>query len=223
MTFKTGLFILLGIISFSVSLLIKKNRKRSDEIRKRMLDKVSQVKDIETFKSSSDYKSLISNSIITLLEDFDVHQQVAKKMNNQEIQLVEKKLNLNLPNSYKIFLKYFGDGAYWIYFQTIDQIQNYSWLKDYRDNLGETLQLNKETIDVDSLLCLMSEDSNGGAWCWLTFQQNNDGEWPLAYYSISDKKLHYKVKNFTEWLKILTETKYEVIRELDIDEKLGLG
>ena len=223
MTFKTGLFILLGIISFSVSLLIKKNRKRSDEIRKRMLDKVSQVKDIETFKSSSDYKSLISNSIITLLEDFDVHQQVAKKMNNQEIQLIKKKLNLNLPNSYKIFLKYFGDGAYWIYFQTIDQIQNYSWLKDYRDNLGETLQLNKETIDVDSLLCLMSEDSNGGAWCWLTFQQNNDGEWPLAYYSISDKKLHYKVKNFTEWLKILTETKYEVIRELDIDEKLGLG
>ena len=89
--------------------------------------------------------------------------------------------------------------------------------------MNEKIELDKREIKVDSLLCLMSEDSNGGAWCWLTSEETKDGEWPLAYYSLSDKKLHYKVQNFAQRLKILINSKGEVIRELDLDYKLGLG
>jgi hypothetical protein len=97
-------------------------------------------------------------------------------------------------------------------------------LKEYRKELGNTIELvGEKEIEVNTLLSLMTEDSNGGAWVWLTSENSESGEWPLAYYSLSDKKLHYKVKNFTEWLRLLTKCKSEVIRELDVDDKLGLG
>ncbi|MCL7762280.1 SMI1/KNR4 family protein [Polaribacter sp. Z014] len=221
MTTKTIGFIILGVISFGVSLLAKKNKEKSDETRKKMLKKVEQAKNIERFKNSPDFQHPISNAILNLLENFDVHDKVGKKLNDEEITSIENKLQLKLPISYKIFLKYFGDGGYWVFTQGIDGIQNYSYLKDYNQSLGETIQLEEQSVNVDSLLCLMTEDSNGGAWCWLTSEVVKDNEWSLAYYI--DHKLHYKVKNFTEWLKLLTKEGYEVIRELDTEEKLGLG
>jgi hypothetical protein len=221
MTTKTVIFIILGVISFGVSLLVKKNKKDSNETRKKMLDRVNQAKKVDAYRNSSDFQHPISNSIVTLLENFNVHGEVSEKLNDKEIELIEEKLELSFPYSYKIFLKYFGDGGSWVYSQDIDNIQNYSWLGDYRKNLGETIQLEEKVIRVDSLLCLMTEDSNGGAWCWLTSKGSDKKEWPLAYYS--EGKLHYKVENFTEWLKILTETGHEIIRELDVEEKLGLG
>ncbi|WP_299618453.1 hypothetical protein [uncultured Tenacibaculum sp.] len=69
----------------------------------------------------------------------------------------------------------------------------------------------------------MSGDSNGGAWVWLTSEKKEDNEWSLAYYSIQDQRLYFKVANFTEWLKLLYRSKGEVIRELDKDYILGLG
>ena len=66
----------------------------------------------------------------------------------------------------------------------------------------------------------MTEDSNGGAWCWLT-SEKKENEWALAYYI--NQKLHFKVENFTEWLNLLTKNGYEVIRELDTEDELGLG
>jgi hypothetical protein len=221
MTIKTIALIVLGIISFGVSLIAGKNKKKSDETRKKMLKKVDQAKNIERFKSSSDSKHPISNSIINLLENFDVHFKVGEKLNEEEIQAIETILHLKLPGSYKIFLKYFGDGGPWIFSQGIDNIRNYSYLKDYNKSLKQTIQLEEQTINVDSLLCLMTEDSNGGAWCWLTLEQRKDNEWALAYYR--DQKLYYKVENFTEWLKLLTKEGAEVIRELDTEEELGLG
>lgn len=221
MTTKTIGFIILGIFSFAVSLLVNKNKKKSDETRKRMLEKVKQAKNVEFFKNSLDFQHPISSAIVNLLIHFKEHTLVRKKLNDEEIKLIEKKLQLKLPASYKIFLKCFGDGGYWVFSQEIDSIQNYSYLKDYNQSLEQTLQLEGQTIPVDSLLCLMAEDSNGGAWCWLTSEEKKDNEWALAYYI--DQKLHYKVKNFTEWLKLLTKEGSEVIRELDIEEELGLG
>ena len=223
MTTKNWVFIALGIVSFGVSLLVKANKKKSEEIKNRMLDKVNQVKNIEVFKNSPDSKHPISQSIITLLENIDIHEDVGVKLKDEEIKSLENTLQLSLPESYRIFLKYFGDGGYWVFNQNIDNIQNYAWLSDYIEDLGETIQLDKEIISVDSLLCLMSEDSNGGAWCWLTSGKYDSNEWALAYYSMSDRKLDYKVKNFTEWLNILVKNKGEVIRALDIEEKLELG
>ena len=73
------------------------------------------------------------------------------------------------------------------------------------------------------MLCLMTEDSNGGAWCWITTEDKENGEWSLAYYNINDEKFYYKVSSFIEWLEIATTCKEEVIRELDVEEILGLG
>ena len=156
--------------------------------------------------------------------DSKQHQEIGPKLTDIEIQEVERKIGLTLPESYKIFLKEFGNGAYWIYMTSLDDINRFSYLKEYRKELGNTIELvGEKEIEVSTLLSLMTEDSNGGAWVWLTSENLESGEWPLAYYSLSDKKLHYKVKNFTEWLRLLTKCKSEVIRELDVDDKLGLG
>ncbi|WP_431167726.1 SMI1/KNR4 family protein [Tenacibaculum halocynthiae] len=156
--------------------------------------------------------------------DSKQHQEIGPKLTDNEIQEIERKIGLNLPESYKIFLKEFGNGAYWIYFNSLDDIKHFSYLKEYQKELGNTIELvGEKEIKVNTLLSLMAEDSNGGSWVWLTSENSGSGEWPLAYYSLNDKKLHYKVKNFTEWLRLLTKCKSEVIRELDIDNKLGLG
>ncbi|WP_233269856.1 SMI1/KNR4 family protein [Polaribacter sp. L3A8] len=222
MTTKTILFIALGIVSFGVSLLVKKNKDQSNTTRKRMLAKVNQAKNIEKFRNSKDFQHPISSAIFNLLENFDVHDGVGKKLNDEEIKAIENKLQLDLPTSYKIFLKHFGDGGNWVFSQYIDSIQNFSWLSNYRNDFSETIELDGgKLLKVNSLLCLMTEDSNGGAWCWLTSEKDTNGEWELAYYM--DNKLHYKVLNFTEWLNILTKEGVEVIRELDLEETLGLG
>ncbi len=160
-----------------------------------------------------------------LLEDRDKHEKVGPKLKNHEIEKIEQEINLILPNSYKTFLKEFGDGAYWVYAQAIDTISTKPyWLNSFRKELGTKIKLEgTKEIKVETLLCLMTEDANGGAWCWLTEEECLNGEWSLAYYSRSDNQLHYKVENFTKWLKILLDSKYEVIAELDVEDKLGLG
>ncbi|NMH86600.1 hypothetical protein [Flavivirga algicola] len=45
----------------------------------------------------------------------------------------------------------------------------------------------------------------------------------LLIINIDDGKLYYKVNSFKEWVRIATKCKYEVIRELDKDNKLNLG
>jgi hypothetical protein len=61
-------------------------------------------------------------------------------------------------------------------------------LSDFTNELGDEIVLNQKVIKVASLVCLMSEDANVGAWCWLTSEKTTNGEWPLAYYL--NKELH---------------------------------
>ena len=103
MTIKTISLIVLGIISLGVSLLTNKNKKKSNETRKRMLKKVDQAKNIERFKNSLDFKHPISNSIINLLENMDVHDGVGEKLNEEEKNLSKKKSILNYQNLIKFF------------------------------------------------------------------------------------------------------------------------
>ena len=142
-----------------------------------------------------------------LIIDYKKHQDIYDKMTEKEIKIIETEIDKKLPESYKFFLTKFGSGAYSIYEQPVDDLRNYSFLRKYRKNLDSFLDLNGEKIETNSLLCLMTEDSNGGAWVWLTGEKTENGEWPLAYYSISDNKLHFKVKNLIEWLEILNRSK----------------
>ena len=165
-----------------------------------------------------------------LKEDFKYHQNINSKIDNQEINKLEKDMNIKLPDSYILFLKEFGNGVESLYH--IDQPINginmdfgaIHWFGKFRKSLGEEIETDGFGIyKKDSLLTLMTENSNGGAWVWLTSQKDENGEWPLAYYNIDDGKLYYKVNSFKEWIRIATKCKNEVIRELDKENKLGLG
>lgn len=217
-----GIFILLFIILISLKLLHQKNRKEEDVIREKMKNRQEKAKKIEEIEQSIFSQHPITQEIITLIKDTDLHDEIGAKLSDVEIENIERETGLELPLSYKIFLKYFGDGGTWIYTQPIDSIKDRHQFIELRNNLGKQIELvGEKEIATNTLWCLMTEDANGGTWCWLTSEVNGEGEWPLAYYSIHDNKLHYKVENFTEWLKILVKNQSEVI--VDLDYKLGLG
>lgn len=66
------------------------------------------------------------------------------------------------------YIKYFGDNTNWVYNQGLDNIQHLYCLLGYTQNINKTIQLEDKVIDVDSLFCLMTYDSNVSSWCWLT-------------------------------------------------------
>ncbi|MBK8626589.1 MAG: SMI1/KNR4 family protein [Saprospiraceae bacterium] len=169
--------------------------------------------------SSNNTKNELNNmskidSLITILKaDMELHIDVANTATDAEIKEAELKLGVQLPSSYKTFVKEFGNGAHEIH-----------WFSEYRNFVPDTVHTDGfGSFAANTLLCLMTEDSNGGAWCWITTEHNENGEWSLAYFNIDDKKFYYKVSNFIEWLEIATTCKEEVIRELDVEEILGLG
>lgn len=215
-------YVILGVISGLAIVLRNRNEKDAENISKKKAVREKSRTLLLAFQKSSDFNHPISKSIVKLLEYYHVHDNVNDTLTEYQIDRIEKRLNLKLPKSYKIFLKYFGDGGDWIFCQYIDSIEKGGYLKEFDtfNQLDEDLFLEDKKIKKTSLLSLMCEDSNGGAWCWLTHENGKDNEWPLAYYK--DGRLHYKVKNFTEWLKV-TASNREVIREYDIEEKLGLG
>jgi hypothetical protein len=164
----------------------------------------------------------IRQLIEELKRDSSKHTKVGKVLTEQEVIELESKLGKKIPQSYRTFLKEFGNGAYWLYNNSMNDIT-------YLYHLNTMGRLNMDSLEyedgtkypMNSLLCLMSDDSNGGAWVWLTTEKSPNGEWPLAYYSFG--RLYYKVENFTEWIRLLVSCKHEVIRELDKNHKLGLG
>ena len=179
-------------------------------------------------KSESEHDTEMQELIKILQKDINLHEKVERVISSREIRNQEKKLGIRLPDSYKKFLKEFGNGANSLYHvdQPINGIDTkyggIHWLGKYRNSLGNEIQSDGfGAFQTNSLLCLMTENSNGGAWVWLTSEYSDNGEWPLAFFI--DGKLYYKVKNFKEWVRLATQCKGEVIRELDKVTKLNLG
>lgn len=182
--------------------------------------------------SSNNTKNELNNmskidSLITILKaDMELHIDVANTATDAEIKEAELKLGVQLPPSYKTFVKEFGNGAQELYIvdQPVNGVHEIHWFSEYRNFVPDTVHTDGfGSFAANTLLCLMTEDSNGGAWCWITTENNENGEWSLAYFNIGDEKFYYKVSNFIEWLEIATTCKEEVIRELDVEEILGLG
>lgn len=217
---KISILVIIFLVSLSIKLLNSNNKKKSATVKKKMQNRIEIANSIRAIKESSYNEHTIAKLLINLLEDYHLHEDIGKKLTDVQIKDLEKQISLTLPLSYKLFLQYFGNGGTWIYADSIDTVHEFSWFSKSKDTI-EVVGGNEVT--QNSLLFLMTEDSNGGSWCWLTSEKNEDGEWSLAYYNRQDNKLHYKINNFTEWLKILVASKGEVIRELDVDDKLGLG
>jgi hypothetical protein len=160
-----------------------------------------------------------------LKSDHKRHADVLPVLTDRQLVEFQQKADFIGPGSFVVFLKEFGSGAKWLYqAQAMDSAAQPSRLSTYRRNLPGSIELFEGgSVPKDSLLCLMTEDSNGGAWCWLTSLRSPDGECPLAYWDASTGKLHFKLDSFTDWLRILVTYKGEVIRALDKDERLQLG
>lgn len=167
----------------------------------------------------------IQELINQLKKDFAQHQDVGKPASDEQIASFEEKTGFQLPPSFRKFVKDFGNGAYWLYgTQPIDSLNQPKWAMEFHQNLTDSVPIdNGNLANKDSLLCLMTEDSNGGSWCWLTEEKSLEEECPLAY--LSSGTLYYKLPSFLEWLTILVNEKQEVIRFLDYDkaDKLELG
>tara|TARA_R100000789_G_scaffold70412_1_gene65899 strand:- start:1010 stop:1549 length:540 start_codon:yes stop_codon:yes gene_type:complete len=172
----------------------------------------------------------IKQYLSVLIQDSELHGNIGPKLNENNILEAESELGIALPQSFKLFLKEFGNGADWLYH--VDQPINgvakeygkIHWLGKYRKHLGETIESNGfGSFKTKTLLCLMTENSNGGAWVFLTSENSENGEWPLAFYNMDDQKLYFKVESFTQWIGLAIKCKSEVIRELDEENILNLG
>jgi hypothetical protein len=165
----------------------------------------------------------------------------SKPLSDADIQTLTEQSGFKLPPSYLGFLYEFGNGdvtnlgSYQIFHQDIDAPDNVWDFTRAKPNAPDPVPVDGGSpVPKNSLFCLMTEDSNGGAWCWLTSEADADGEYPLAYYysgTIEDdyesenpvKSLFYRVPNFTTWLEILVRGHQEVIRSLDVNHRLHLG
>ncbi len=168
-------------------------------------------------------RRLTISAVVTRLHaDRDKHEDVGPCLKKSEIQRIERRLDVSLSPSYATFLTEFGDGAYWLYgAQAVDHAHHVDWLPKNRPNVPARVTYQGSYVASCRLYCLMTEDSNGGAWCWLPDFTDENGEQPLGYYD-SDRTVHFRV-NFVDWLNLLVEHKDEVVRRLDKDGALGLG
>lgn len=188
----------------------------------------NQKPDRETMSGKSDLQTLIKQ----MQQDSVRHTKVGEKLSLAEIEQIEEKLGFIISPSYAVFLQKFGDGAYWLYeSQPIDSLRTPLWFAEAHPKVASTLKMeNGEQIATKDLLCLMTEDANGGSWCWITSEKDIDNEQPLIYYGFSSEEgpladggLFYKLPSFVHWLDILVKEQQEVIRALDKENKLILG
>ena len=182
-------------------------------------------------RSPSDSSHLANAGIVELIAQLKVrehrHEKVGKTLTEEEITTFESRTGFRICPSYRVFLKEFGNGATALYrTQGIDSYEPPSGpMKEYRYRAATAPGLvsvdGGQPIPRESLFTLMTQDSNGGAWLWLTSQPDVNGEYPLTY--LMADTLFCKVVNFTEWLRTLVMNEEEVIRVLDKDDKCGLG
>lgn len=167
----------------------------------------------------------IHQLINILKSDSRHHSGVLPVLTDKQISNFQQEADFILPPSFVTFLKEFGSGAEWLYrSQALDSIDHPNWLNTYRKGLSKMTKIFEGgTVPTKSLLCLMTEDSNGGAWCWLTTMRSPDGECSLAYWDAETAQLHFRIDSFTEWLRTLVVNKGEVIRALDKEWRLKLG
>lgn len=151
--------------------------------------------------SSNKTKNELNNmskidSLITILKaDMELHIDVAKTVTDAQIKEAELKLGVQLPPSYKTFMKEFGNGANELYIvdQPVNGVHEIHWFSEYRNFVSDTVHTDGfGSFAANSLLCLMTEDSNGGAWCWITTEDNENGEWSLAYLILTTKNFTIK-------------------------------
>ncbi|WP_442265993.1 SMI1/KNR4 family protein [Tenacibaculum sp. ZS6-P6] len=212
---KAFFITLIFILSFGgLSIYISK-RSKSNAEKKNVAEKLQMVKkvrdQIDSVTLDTKTEDYTMEQIIKLLDDYEKHQKIGKKLKNTDIKEFELKLDLIFPKSYITFLEHFGNGGS-VYNNKILSIEKPIFLSKYLKTTDRKIEDEDGfKINTNSILCLTSEDSKDGIWCWLTEDESNkNGEWPIAYFNNKEKKLYYGVDNFNQWLDLLLTHKSEI-------------
>ncbi len=151
-----------------------------------------------------------------------------------DIKVTQAAIGRSLPESYRTFVRTFSNGAYLYTLQEVSAvgagnvqiaaIQDIEWMAGdpqeviaIRDG-GETRLGN---------LVPFALDHNRNAWCFLTDSESSKGEYRVAYFDTTGRKLYCPLPSFGDWLKVLIDNQDEVIRVLCdadvIENELNLG
>lgn len=172
--------------------------------------------------------------LIKVLKE-DEHE-LYPQASEQDIEMTEATLKTSLPESYKIFLKEFSNGAYLYMCQEVSSvgegneqiyaIHKQKWTKEDRNAIASFYNDEQVKIEFQKLIPF-SLDSNGNTWCFVIDNNYPDNEYPIAYLDMDKYLLYGKLSGFVEWLSILIREQDEIIRVLyDEDvivDQLGLG
>jgi hypothetical protein len=154
---------------------------------------------------------------------------------DNDVVSTEASIGRPLPPSFRAFVTQFSNGAYLYGLQEVSAVGegNAQIASIQRVVLpGDTDAAERipfrqgSDIGRDNLVPF-SLDHNGNAWCFLTDSADADGEYPVAYFDTTGRKLYGKQRSFADWLGILIDTQEEVIRTLYEEDvlygELGLG
>ena len=218
------IFVISVLLILAMGFVYLKNKDASKSIEHNVSDKTlikNAKQQIDSIKQSSFVEDTMMELIISLADDYDKHKNVGAKLSDIEIEKIEEKLNLTFPESYKLFLKYFGDGADLVYNIQVMKTSEATYITNQFKDLSEELSAEDETIQSSSLLSLTKKNNNEIAWYWVVDQSLEDNEWSLACFNSKNQSIEYTVENFTKWLEFLVKSKNNVVTELQNLENAG--
>ena len=149
----------------------------------------------------------------------------------RDLEQTEAALGRALPPSFRRFLRGFSNGAYLFEIQEVSAVgAGNPQIGAIQDALPHVISASPDTeVRLDSggavlisSLVPFSLDHNGNCWCFLTSQEEPDGEYPVAYYDDEHEKLYGKLSGFEAWLtrQVDAEPRDEFNRTLYDDDVL---
>lgn len=201
-----------------------KNKDTSKSLQHNVSDKVLIKKakqQIDSIKQSSFVEDTMMELIINLADDHSKHKNVGTKLSDEDIIKLEQRLNLTLPESYKLFLKYFGDGAKLVYNTSVLSSKKIDYLSNLQKDVKEELASDISNYKSDSLLSLTKNSKDGISWYWVVDETKTDNEWSLVCFNSKTQSIDYEVESFTKWVELLVDSKNSVITTLQ--DKINMG
>ncbi len=223
-TLKT--FIISTLFVLVIAFLYLKNKDTSKGVEDNVSDKMLFKKakqQIDSIKQASMIEDTMMDLVIELTDDHSKHKNIGPKLSDIQIKNAENKLSFELPDSYKLFLKYFGDGAELVYQTSISDVKNFTPLISKYKDIDSEIELDEITINTGALVSLTQNNKQDGDWYWITNEANKDGELPLIYYNPKNKTFSNLIDNFPEWLSILVKSKGNLTNDFNTPKKQAIN
>jgi SMI1 / KNR4 family (SUKH-1) len=152
-----------------------------------------------------------------------------------DVRTTEEAIGRPLPPSFRTFVMQFSNGAYLYSVQEVSAVGDgnkqiaaiQKIILPGRPQATERIPIRDGGEVLGEQLVPFSLDHNGNAWCFLTGSPDPNGEYPVAYFDTTGRRLHGKQASFVDWFAILVDNENEVIRSIyDEDvlyDELNLG